>query len=301
MFKKLQNLLFEDEEVIEEQDTDEEAEPAVKNKPHKQVKKQEPVQEEKPAEAKPAFQKPAEMPRIDVTQSLPKAESGKEQFTASGESVFKQTPVQKASPRPLPETKPEEEKKSFGITADDRPAVKKAEPAVQSDAKKNAKTKSTAYEFQPVISPIFGVDEKDIDAVKTTSRLMPKTSKKTDSNVSEVISPIYGPNRDSGPSTIQKTVEKSNHLERMNPDPVKEETEDSVPEFSLDDILKVRDEEYAQQAKENLSGSIFQNEDTDDDEQKDDPDQTFVINSRNLSLFDDDDDTQDQNTDQDKK
>lgn len=251
MFKKLQNLLFEDdEEVIEEEEIAKPApaaeipaapvQPAVQPAPVQPAPVQIP---ETPAEVPeaPAFPpvepeevRPA-MPRIDVTQPIP-TQNAKPQPRRT-ESVFReQTATQTARPS------------SLGITVDGRYEEKKVSTKpVSKPTRKEERPARSSYQFQPVISPIFGVDEKDMNALKTTTTKITEAERaKTETNVTPIISPMYGRNQDDVPSTIQKTVEKSNYQEKLRRDPVKLAAEDEIPEFSLDDILKVRDEEYAQ-------------------------------------------------------
>lgn len=250
MFKKLQNLLFEDDDdIIEEEEITAKpapaveataptpAQPAVQPAPVQPAPAPEPVQIPE-APAFPAIE-PEEvrtpMPRIDVTQSIPVQTPKPQPQPRRTESVFReQTPSQPARPSTL------------GITADSRFEEKKVSTKpVSKPAKKEERAPRSSYQFQPVISPIFGVDEKDMNALKTTTTKITAAERaKTETNVTPIISPMYGRNQDDVPSTIQKTVEKSNYQEKLRNDPVKAAAEDEIPEFSLDDILKVRDEEY---------------------------------------------------------
>ena len=251
MFKKLQNLLFEDDEdVIEEEEITKPTpvvetpaapvQPTVQPAPVQQVPvipAAEPVQvPEAPSfpAVEPEEIRPA-MPRIDVTQPIPVQNQNAKATPRRTESVFReQAPVQTAKPS------------SLGITVDNRFEEKKVSTKpVSKPTKKEERPARTSYQFQPVISPIFGVDEKDMNALKTTTTKITAAERaKTETNVTPIISPMYGRNQDDVPSTIQKTVEKSNYQEKLRNDPVKAAAEDEIPEFSLDDILKVRDEEY---------------------------------------------------------
>ena len=74
-------------------------------------------------------------------------------------------------------------------------------------------------------------------------------------------------------------------MAKMIPDAGTAAAEEDVPAFSLDDILKVRDEEFAQETKDNKQtdtslDALFNDMDENSD------DSTVVINNRNLSLFD---------------
>ncbi len=268
MLKKLQNLLFEeeDEDYIDDEEEELEAEPEAEAQPVKPAPA--PVKEEvkaAPAETPAPAVKPARVPevpkeeprttmqRIDVTQPVEKISDTVKTETKPA--------VQKASPRPVQETKA-----NLGITVDTAYPEKKAEAAKKPEpakkAEKPAETKSArpaekkrsrnAYEFQPVISPIFGVDEKDLNALKTTTQKYASPSaQKSSANTSAIISPIYGANKEAIPTTIQPTVEKSNQVEQLSVTPEKAAAEENLDNFSLDDILRVRDEEYKDTLGEN--------------------------------------------------
>ena len=303
MLKKLQNLLFEDEEVIEEQETDD-IEEEVKPKPKRQAHK---AHREEEAEEQPVLVEKSEMRRIDVTQPISVQPAVKK--APISESVFKEPSLQRAEPRPIAreaknaepvigavhqaEPVHEVKKPSLGINIDEVAGTAKAEKNVSAaaaakPAPKKEPVSAAEYEFRPVISPIFGVDEKDMSAVQTTSKVSEKRLKKdaADSNVKPVISPIYGANKESAPSTIQNTVEKSNEIAKMAPDAEKAAAEEDVPAFSLDDILKVRDEEYAQESKDNKQTDTNLDALFNDMDDSGNEDSTVVINNRNLSLFD---------------
>ena len=305
MLKKLQNLLFEDEDVVEEQEIDGEDEetetvkPVKKNKKHKAAPA---VEEAAPkAAAKP------EMHRIYVTQAVPVQNGASKPEAArvqSSGSVFRDAaqPAARVQEEVRPEPrKAEPEAKSIGLSVDDVVGNKKpaAAGAYENQRPKTAAKKSTgktAYEFTPVISPIFGVDEKDMDAVQNTAKKITKVNSEHKSEVPDIISPMYGVSQDAVPSMVQKTVERSNEMEKMSFNSTKAAAEQSVPEFSLDDILKVRDEQFAEEVKQNTAegnlGSIddaLRQAEDDSAKPEEDIDQTVVINSRNLSLFDDDD------------
>ena len=304
MLKKLQNLLFEDEDVVEEQEIDGEDEeeetvkPVKKNKKHKAAPA---VAEEAPkAAAKP------EMHRIDVTQAVPVQNGAKPEAARvqSSGSVFRDAaqPAARVQEEVRPEPrKAEPDAKSIGLSVDDVVGTKKpAAGAYENQRPKTAAKKTagkTAYEFTPVISPIFGVDEKDMDAVQNTAKKITKVNSEHKSEVPDIISPMYGVSQDAVPSMVQKTVERSNEMEKMSFNSTKAAAEQNVPEFSLDDILKVRDEQFAEEVKQNtaegslgsIDDALRQAEEDDSAKPEEDIDQTVVINSRNLSLFDDDD------------
>lgn len=233
MLKKLQNLLFEDDEddYLDDDETEEEEQPIQVRPSHVE---NEPV---KPAavQTQPAPEKEqSHMNRIDVTGFVPVQEP----------AMAKQEPVK-------------EEKKPLGITVDDdfvkvekpksAPAVRTVKQAKPKTQKQTKKPEKPVYEFQPVISPIFGVDEKDLNALKTTTRKVEAISSShsdDDSNITPVISPIYGSTEGRYAAVKEETVHEEISVREEKPvqTPV---AEDDIPEFSLDDILKVRDEEYS--------------------------------------------------------
>ena len=212
MLKKLQNLLFEDDDEFVEDNTEAE-----------QVSASAPV--------KPAV------------QTIPV-----EPVPVKTSSVFLDN----------------EPKKSTMINLDDedsKPVEKK--PAVKSEVKREEVKPSKEYRFNPVISPIFGIDEKDMDAVKTTtSKLTEKEKAKFEKNVTPILSPMYGiavekpakPVVKVEESVMTETVKKSEPVKIPSPT-----IEDEIPEFSLDDILSTRDQEPKQE-EDDLFGSTATSE-----------------------------------------
>ena len=231
MLNKLSKLLFEDDDDDYFDDDDEVVESPVKvSNPVKIAPKkaivEEPVNMPEPPMPEELVQEaaPKKVTRIDVTNEIPTA-----------------TKVQE-TPKP---------KKTLGITVDEE--VKKpvstpkvVKPTTSKKAKpKKPVAKSSGYDFKPVISPIFGVDEKDLNALKTTTKKVATvTEEPEEGNITPVISPIYGSTMKSEVA-YEPTSETPTSQEA--PKPVVEkntQVEEPVPEFSLDDILKVRDEEY---------------------------------------------------------
>lgn len=189
MFKKLQNLLFEEEDIDEEEE-EVVTQPVVKKKVEKPIE-----------QVAPVVQPKSTMNRIDVTQQMQTpVHPMYNEPVKSTDSVFRTQPqVEKA--QPILETPVQEKPRTIGLTIDD--LTKDATPApsapIYTNAKASTKTtkstkKSQAYEFNPVISPIFGVDEKDVDAVTNTGKQTVRKSSSKDEYVSKVISPMYGSN-----------------------------------------------------------------------------------------------------------
>lgn len=241
MLKKLQNLLFEEDDDMEDEEEEIEEKPKRVKKEHHVVPEQQPVAEPvAPAPVQPAPAVRNEQPsfnNIDVNQ--PVAEKPVE---PSFDSLFQVE--QKEEPKPA---------KKLGITlteekVEEKPVVK---PAAKPVAKPVTKSKPkpaptvTGYQFKPVISPIFGVDEKDLNAVKNTARKYSAPEKiKNDSNITPIISPMYGADSEDAPSMIADTVEKSEVLEKTVGNAKNYKAEDDIPEFSLDDILLASDNEF---------------------------------------------------------
>ncbi len=293
MLKKLQNLLFEEEEDDEEETGEIETIPApepVRPKPAP-APVPEPVPAPAPAPAPAAAPEPAPvfeekkttMQRIDVTQSIPVAEPSRPQ-QPKNESVFREPMVSLSRPQ---ESEPvQKPASSLGITVDDVKETKKPEKPAAKPVTKPSRTEPKsvrpAYQFQPVISPIFGVDEKDMNALKTTtSKISEQEKMKTDKNITPIISPMYGTNQEDIPSSIQKTVEKSNQQEEMMVTPEKKAAEDEIPEFSLDDILRTRDEEPESISDTAATDTLFPNLNLWDDDE-DFNDETIVIDRPSL-------------------
>lgn len=226
MLKKLQNLLFEDDDEFVEDNTEAE-----------QVSASAPVT--------PAVQ--PQVTPVEETAQIP----------------VQPEPVSEIPPVPTTPVEPEpvktssvfldnEPKKSTMINLDDedsKPVEKK--PAVKPEVKREELKPSKEYRFNPVISPIFGIDEKDMDAVKTTtSKLTEKEKAKFEKNVTPILSPMYGitvekpvkPVVKVEESVVTATVKKNEPVTIPSPT-----VEDEIPEFSLDDILSTRDQEPKQE------------------------------------------------------
>ena len=238
MLKKLQNLLFEDDDEFVEDNTEAE-----------QVSASAPVT--------PAVQ--PQITPVEETAQIP----------------VQPEPVSEIPPVPTTPVEPEhvktssvfldnEPKKSTMINLDDedsKPVEKK--PAVKPEVKREEVKPSKEYRFNPVISPIFGIDEKDMDAVKTTtSKLTEKEKAKFEKNVTPILSPMYGiaiekpvkPVVKVEESVVTETVKKSEPVKIPSPT-----VEDEIPEFSLDDILNTRDQEPKQE-DDDLFGSTATSE-----------------------------------------
>ena len=238
MLKKLQNLLFEDDDEFVEDNTEAE-----------QVSASAPVT--------PAVQ--PQVTPVEETAQIP----------------VQPEPVSEIPPVPTTPVEPEpvktssvfldnEPKKSTMINLDDedsKPVEKKT--AVKPEVKREEVKPSKEYRFNPVISPIFGIDEKDMDAVKTTtSKLTEKEKAKFEKNVTPILSPMYGiavekpvkPVVKVEESVVTETVKKSEPVKIPSPT-----VEDEIPEFSLDDILNTRDQEPKQE-DDDLFGSTVTSE-----------------------------------------
>lgn len=278
MLKKLTNLLFEDEaEDLEEEEEIEYVAPV--------AKKKKPV--ETHIEEMDAPKEAVSMKRIDVTQPIPTVKQNT--YQTSQEPVFKKpvNNVQHASPRPISVAPVVEERPKIGLSIDEvLPSESSAKPVpvqpVTKPVKQSKKASVGVYEFQPVISPIFGVDDKDLEAVASVRTA--HTTVKVESNVSKIISPIYGLNREAEPIRIQKTVEKSNEVEKLSSGSLNTKVaEERVPEFSLDDILKMRDEEYREEPTERTNSDfLFPPLDLDNEEDENLIDETVVLDRREI-------------------
>ena len=291
MFNKLKNLIFEEEDIIEEDEDnfDEgfESEPVakpVKQKASKKVEK--PIiednyfeEEKKPTSRVSKVEQVVEPKDTYVPSSRPKVQ----QFDNVKLNNLKTTNTVVEEPKPISQPK-----SSLGIEVDD---IKTYEPVKKStmastrttrttntvNTKKVAKVETNStYERRPVISPIFGLSEKDVKS-SINSTLVPKNNK--DEEKDDVISPIYG-------NAIRKSyTQEAEEVKNVESGRVenyskladdkqlyKEDNNDDVPVFSLDDILASRDEQDKKVAKKDV---------------KETP--TRVVNNRNYSLFDDED------------
>lgn len=244
MLKKLQNLLFEDDDEFVEDNTEAE-----------QVNASAPVTPAVQPEAS-SLQQTAKIPVI--TEQAPEIPAVPA-LPVEPEIVAKPEPVKSSSV-----FLDNEPKKSTMINLDDedsKPVEKK--PAAKPEVKREEVKPSKEYRFNPVISPIFGIDEKDLDAVKTTtSKLTEKEKAKFEKNVTPILSPMYG-------IAVEKPVKPTIKVEepvavaavkKSEPVTIPSPTvEDEIPEFSLDDILSTRDQE-PQQEDDDLFGTTATSE-----------------------------------------
>lgn len=232
MLKKLQNLLFEDDDEFVEDNTEAE-----------QVAASAPVTAAVQPEAS-SLQQTAKIPvQTEQAPEIPAVPA----LPVETETVAEQEPVKTSSV-----FLDNEPKKSTMINLDDedsKPVEKK--PTVKPEVKREEVKPSKEYRFNPVISPIFGIDEKDMDAVKTTtSKLTEKEKAKFEKNVTPILSPMYGiavekpvkPTVKVEEPVVTATVKKSEPVTIPSPT-----VEDEIPEFSLDDILSTRDQEPKQE------------------------------------------------------
>ena len=227
MFKKLQNLLFEDDE----DDINQEEHSFTQNTQQVSVK-------------------PVQMPVQPVVQP--------QQAVATPAPVVQPavTPahVTSASTASSLSNVQEVKKPTLGLTVDDglvdkkkivKPAVKPATKSVAAPVKKETIDISNNYQFRPVISPIFGVDEKDVTSLKnTTNKIKNAKQAKKDQNITPVLSPMYGVAAEETAVIKDEEDVTTDLLSQINANASTKE--DDIPEFSLDDILKVRDEEFAE-------------------------------------------------------
>ena len=232
MLKKLQNLLFEDDDEFVEDNT--EAEQVAASAPVTPAVKPETSSLQQTAKIPVITEQAPEIPAVPALPVEPETVAEPEPVKTS--SVFLDN----------------EPKKSTMINLDDedsKPVEKK--PAVKPEVKREEVKPSKEYRFNPVISPIFGIDEKDMDAVKTTtSKLTEKEKAKFEKNVTPILSPMYGiavekpvkPAVKVEEPVVTATVKKSEPVTIPSPT-----IEDEIPEFSLDDILSTRDQEPKQE------------------------------------------------------
>ena len=232
MLKKLQNLLFEDDDEFVEDNT--EAEQVAASAPVTPAVKPETSSLQQTAKIPVQTEQAPEIPAVPALPVEPETVAEPEPVKTS--SVFLDN----------------EPKKSTMINLDDedsKPVEKK--PAAKPEVKREEVKPSKEYRFNPVISPIFGIDEKDMDAVKTTtSKLTEKEKAKFEKNVTPILSPMYG-------IAVEKPVKPAIKVEepvavaavkKNEPVTIPSPTvEDEIPEFSLDDILSTRDQEPKQE------------------------------------------------------
>ena len=244
MLKKLQNLLFEDDDEFVEDNT--EAEQVAASAPVTPAVKPETSSLQQTAKIPVQTEQAPEIPAVPALPVEPETVAEPEPVKTS--SVFLDN----------------EPKKSTMINLDDedsKPVEKK--PAAKPEVKREEVKPSKEYRFNPVISPIFGIDEKDMDAVKTTtSKLTEKEKAKFEKNVTPILSPMYGiaVEKPAKPAVKVEEPVVTAAVKKSEPVTIPSPTvEDEIPEFSLDDILSTRDQE-PQQEDDDLFGTTATSE-----------------------------------------
>lgn len=275
MLKKLQNLLFEDEETDEEEEQEEEVQAEPVHTEKKAVKTEK--KKEAPAFEQEPRRKDTGMQRIDVTQSVEVPKTAKAD-NAHFDSVFKQEPAKTQTASAAPAAS--ETRKTLGLNVDEVVGPAAAAQETPAAAKKtarsttagtNSKKNASGYTFTSIISPYFGINPKDMNAVDKKAKT--HTSSKNEDTGTKIISPFFGT---AGMSSSIKTVDKNKSEEtrkaaaeepripEFNATAVKAASaaaaksaaksapaeERGVPEFSLDDILTARDQESVSEEKE---------------------------------------------------
>ena len=129
-----------------------------------------------------------------------------------------------------------------------------------------------------MISPIFGADEKDVNALKsTTSKLNEREKKKHMENVTTILSPMWGTEENNPIYDVKEEVKEESSETFMNDGVM----DDEIPEFSLDDILSARDQVYGKASSEDTmyeaENDGFPQLNLFDDELEDAEDSTTVI------------------------
>ncbi len=233
MKKKLLDILFGEEEKEEYYEEVYEDEIMAEPKPLKQPMK--PIQADVVKESRKYIETPAAEVKPEVV--------GKRALNPEENTVA--TP----EPRRISLDIDDLEEKIVSKTSPVKPAV--------SPMRKN----KLEYEFSPVISPMFGADEKDKEMV------VPKILKKNNFTKSGVLSPIHGFSEVEKEAPLPTRVlgkESSNNQE--------ERAESELVNLTLDEILARTASLSAKNQEESEVARSYE-------EKK-------VVNSRNMSLFD---------------
>ncbi|MCF0114250.1 MAG: hypothetical protein HUJ56_02775 [Erysipelotrichaceae bacterium] len=196
--------------------------------------------------------------------------------------------------RPQPVAPVVEEKKKLGINIDElqdiamAPVEKEVKPEpveVKQPVKKPEVAprpvapvkEKPSYEFTPVISPIFGTNDADAApiSIKTT-----KSPTGNDSKIGTIISPMYGVNRDQDVDRVTKKAPAKKPVVVTQEEKVAEE---NVPVMTLDEILAAHRRGEPRPMPEptrTFKGEEF--------------DRTVIVNNHNISLFDDEDEEEEE-------
>jgi len=205
LWRKIVNVFVEtEEEVIE--DEGKQAEPV------REAVKKEPVQ--------PKKEEPVVLTRPKQPEVKKEAEGKKEEK----KSIF------------INESRPAQKENAPVTSVKETPKEKK-EPQKTNSAMPQTTTLKNGYEFRPVISPMFGVNETEVITKPVTNI---QTSPVHNSSVlGTIVSPIYGLTpKEEIPQSIQEDVR-----------------EEDIQNFSLDDLLEEK-EVHEEKAAEEEAGSF---------------------------------------------
>ena len=205
MFKKLVNLLFEEEEIEELEDGFEDDEPIIEIRTKA-------VEPELPKKAEP------------VTLKEEKPAAAVEEKTEEVKEVAE------------PQAKPQETK---GIMIDLEPAKPEKINVPKFTAKREVE-----YEFSQVISPIYGVleDQKksvsDLTAPPSKRKVVPNNSL-----LGTVISPIYGVTKDTKSNMTSNRVVKEEDVENVSLDDLLSKPEPKVDDAWFESVHQMREDD----------------------------------------------------------
>lgn len=165
---------------------------------------------------------------------------------------------------------PEPRKISLDITELEERVISRGRTEFSAPIPPQPKKAKFEYEFSPVISPMFGANEKDVEAVAPMA-----VKKKSAYNKTGVLSPIHGFTEEKKeaplPTRVLGTPARSQEAKQEEKDVVK---------LTLDEILS----RTASLSAETNSPSYDHKEEEISSERKYEEKQ--VINNRNMSLFD---------------
>ena len=205
MFKKLVNLLFEEEEIEEMEESFEDDEPVI------EIRTKAPEAE---------LPKKAEPVTLKEEKSEPVSEEKTEEIKGNEE----------------PQSKPQESK---GIMIDLDPAKPE-----KINVPKFSTKREIEYEFSPVISPIYGLLEGDKKSVNDLTAPQPKRKVvPNNSLLGTVISPIYGVTKDSKSNMTSNRVVKEEDVENVSLDDLLSKPEPKVDDAWFDTVHQQREDD----------------------------------------------------------
>jgi len=262
LFSKLKNTLFEEEDVV------------VDSTPEKVVIKEEAPKKEEPKKVVESTAKETDLFRADSSFDFP--DFDEEEFMTSYERM-KSTPKveeKKEEPkeryeRPIRHDATTRTNTSSRTTTSSRPSSNKENISIRREPKEDKPLTKKAFRPSPVISPVYGVLDKDYtkeDFVKAKENTKIKSSREVD----KAIKKAFGTMDDDITKTINEPVKKFYREDSKSIDDLLKDSVDDTIDLDIDetneftDTMKVINKRVEKEQEEVLEDTIIKNKKEED-------------------------------------